>query len=249
MGQSRIATLRLIKISEEVGELKVLDPDDILKTCIIFFSFSKSKSANFPIALSIAQAASVFGQQDLNGRTIYWSGFANTFTDLTKAAELLRLAGNWVGARAIVNGSTITKPFNTYLTLACYLEGMQCANQPSHCHQLIEDPFHPNYDMTTQRVNIRFDIFSQFSINKTNNEPIKRYIFPCKKMLSFSPFHARFSFKKTGIIKPHDEIDAAAVEYGISVCPYFNVKDFREFSVMDITVENVNEYLLTRKND
>jgi hypothetical protein len=212
----------------KAGDLQITDPNEVLKECIVFFAFPKSRSANFPIALSLAQAATAYGEQDVSGRTLYWAGFTKSISDLEKATELLRLAGSWVGTMAKINGCKVTKPFNAYLTISCYLEGLQCSNQAAHCHKLIDDPFHPDYEIMSQTVKQRTTLRSCTSNTIQFDEKIKQYIFPCKRMLEFSMFHPVFSFKEVHQIEPQDQIQAAAVEYGISVCPFFEATAFSE---------------------
>lgn len=219
------------------GELQIIDSDDILKGCIVFFAFPKSKSANFPIALSIAQAGAAYGEQNVNGRILYWTGFKNSIKDIEKAAELLRLAGSWVGSMAKINGCNITKPFNAYLTLSCYLKGVQSSNRFAYCHKIIEDPFHPDYDVITQKIKLKPLFAFDFSHTKYVTEKARKHVFPCKKMLESSPFHQQFKFNQLPNVLPHEEIEAAAIEYGINICPFFAPKDFRE-------IENMNSDLI-----
>ncbi len=223
MDNSQSLTLQL-----KAGDIQITDPNEILKECIVFFAFPKSRSANFPIALSLAQAATAYGEQDVGGRTLYWAGFIKSISDLEKAAELLRLAGGWVGTMAKVNGCKVTNSFNAYLTISCYLEGLQCSKQAAHCHKLIDDPFHPHYEVMSQTVKQRTPFRSSYSSTIQSHEIIKKYVFPCKRMLEFSMFHPIFSFKNAHQIEPKYQIQAAAVEYGISICPFFNANAFTE---------------------
>jgi hypothetical protein len=68
MANSHSLTLQI-----KAGNIQITDPKDILKDCIVFFAFPKSRSANFPIALRLAQAATAYGEQDVSGRILYWA--------------------------------------------------------------------------------------------------------------------------------------------------------------------------------
>ncbi|MFH0785019.1 MAG: hypothetical protein V2B20_24105 [Pseudomonadota bacterium] len=234
-----------INLQLKAGDIQITDPKEVLKECIIFFAFPKSRSANFPIALSLAQAATAYGEQDVSGRTLYWAGFTKSISDLEKAAELLRLAGSWVGTMAKVSGCKVTKPFNAYLTISCYLEGLQCSNQAAHCHKLIDDPFHPDYDVMSETVKQKAPLRSCNSDTIQFDEKIKRYSFPCKRMLEFSMFHPTFRFNDVHQIEPQDQIQAAAVEYGISACPFFEVTAFAEVGFRCVETEEVITSQLT----
>ena len=59
-------------------------------------------------------------------------------------------------------------------------------------------------------------------------EEIKQFVFPCKWMLESSLYHPQFGFKKVQHITPQEQIDAAAVDYGVSVCPFFDAQAFKE---------------------
>lgn len=210
------------------GELKIVDPESLLNACVIFCAFPKSRSANFPIALGLAKSASVYGEQSIEGRMLYWAGFRKTSSDLKTAAELMRLSGDWVGAITRINGHTLKRPFNAYLTLSCYQEGVQCTNTAAHCNRVIDDPFHPNYDSYSQKVK-RPDSTPLFQTNYLETEEeIKEFVFPCKKMLEQSIAHPQFTFKRRHAVSGQEQIQAAAVEYGISICPLFDAASFRE---------------------
>lgn len=221
----------------KAGNIEITDSTEILNACIVFFAFPKSRSNNFPIALSLAQAATAYGEQDINGRTLYWAGFTKSISDLERAAELLRLAGSWVGTMTRINGCKVTKPFNAYLTISCYLEGLQCSKQSAHCYKLIDDPFHPNYEAMSQTVRQKTHIRSNSSNTIESDEEIKQYIFPCKRMLQSSIFHPQFSFKNTHQVTYQDQIQAAAVEYGLSICPFFDATVFREVGTRKMKTE------------
>ena len=223
MTNSHSLTLQL-----KAGDIQIVDPNDILKNCIVFFAFPKSRSDNFPIALSLAQAATAYGEQDVGGRILYWAGFTKSISDLEKATELLRLAGSWVGAMAKINGCKVTNPINAYLTLSCFQEGLQCTTQSAHCHQLIDDAFHPDFDVMTQTVKHRTRLRSNSNNSIEVDKKNKQYVFPCKQMLEFSMFHPRFSFKNVHQISHQEQIQAAAVEYGMSLCPFFDATAFIE---------------------
>ena len=239
MADSHILALQL-----KGGDFQIIDPKETLKECIVFFAFPKSRSANFPIAIGLAQAATAYGEQDVNGRTLYWAGFTKSISDMEKAAELLRLAGSWVGTMAKVNGCKVTKPFNAYLTISCYLEGLQCAKQTVHCHKLIDDPFHPHYDAMSQTVKKITPFRSSHTASIQSHEKIGKFVFPCKRMLEFSSFHPIFRFKDAHQIEPEHQIQAAAVEYGISICPFFDASVFAEVGSRTIeTEEPIHPYV------
>ena len=220
----------------KAGEIEVIDPQNILNKCLIFFAFPKSKSANFPIARSLAQAATAYGEQDVDGRTLYWAGFTNSTSDLEKAAELIRLAGGWAGSMTRINGKNVTRDSTVYFVISCYLQAIQCTNKSAHCHKVIDDPFHPRYDIASQAVKLYTNYLEPE--NKKDYEDVKQYVFPCKRMLEFSMFHPRFSFKKTHGVPPCDQIQAAAVEYGMSICPYFDATEFKEIDTRKIKIED-----------
>jgi hypothetical protein len=165
------------------------------------------------------------------------AGFTKAISELEKAAELLRLAGNWVGSMAKINGCKVNSPMNAYFTISCYLEGLQCSNHFAHCHKLIDDPFHSNYDVMSQTVRQKTYPRSNSSDAIEFDEEIKQYVFPCKRMLEFSMFHPQFAFKNVRQITPQEQIQAAAVEYGISMCPFFDATAFTEVGTRKMKME------------
>ena len=220
--------------------LQVEDSASALKDCVVFFAFPRSRSANFPIALQISQAATAHGEQNLYGRILYWAGFKNTIGDLQKAAELIRLAGTWAGAITRINGSSVAEPFKAYLTISCYLKGLQCTDQAAHCHEIIDDPFHKDYDPISRKVKSRRSSRPTDSVEFV--EKIKRYVFPCKRMLEFSTYHSPFSFKEMHQVAHRDQIQAAAVEFGQSICPFFDPNVFAEIGIREMLTEEAISY-------
>lgn len=217
-----------IRLEFKAGELEVSDPNNVLKECTIFFAFPKSRSANFPIALGLAKSATAYGEQSIEGRTLYWAGFTLSPNDLKSAAELLRLAGGWVGTMAKINGHRISNPFNAYLTLSCYQEALQCSSQAAHCHKIIDDPFHKDYDSYSQTVKDKVNYFMDEGNYLETTEEVKEFVYPCKKMLESSMFHPQFNFKRVHQVSEQEQIQAAAVQYGISICPFFDASSFQE---------------------
>lgn len=231
-------------LERRAGEIEIYDPQNVLKGCAIFFAFPKSRSANFPIAIGLAKSATVYGEQPVEGRMLYWAGFTKSQSDLKVAAELIRLAGSWVGAITRINGHNVKSPFNAYLTLSCYQEALQCTSQVAHCHKVIDDPFHPNYESHSQKVKEVTNLFLDEENSLETEEEIKEFSFPCKKMLESSMFHSQFKFGRSYGASSQEQIQAAAVEYGISICPFFDANSFSQVGShkrkIRIPIRNVN---------
>jgi hypothetical protein len=217
-----------LSLELRAGEIQISGPQSVLQECVIFFAFPKSRSANLPIALGLAKSATAYGEQLIEGKILYWAGFTKSPKDLKVAAELIRLAGNWAGAITRIYGRNIKRPFNAYLTLTCYEEALQCTSQAAHCHRIIDDPFHPKYDAYSQKVNLYNSPILGDENSLEREEEIKEFVFPCKKMLDSSMFHPLFKFIKSYGVSSYEQIQAAAVEYGISFCPFFDAQSFKE---------------------
>lgn len=212
---------------KEAG-VSILDVQNTLKECTIFFAFPRSRSANFPIALGLAKGATAYGEQTIEGRILYWAGFTLSPSDLKAAAELLRLAGGWVGTITRINGHDVPNAFNASLTLSCYQQALQCSNHAAHCHRIIDDPFHKDYDSFSQKVRPFYDSLLSAGDYLETTEEIKEFVFPCKRMLESSMFHPLFQFKRVHQVSNEEQIQADAVEYGISICPFLDASAFQE---------------------
>jgi len=236
-GASDVNASPALTIRLQDGQLQLIDPLDVLKDCAIFIIFPDSRSENLPIAISLAQSTTVYGEQKVGGRTMHWAGITSTLEDLKRGAELLRLAGSWKGTMTQINGEFVSDPFNAYLTISCYLEGRQCTSQTAHCHRVIDDPFHRNFDAFTQTVKIDPTYRpSPGDVAVVATEHVKQYAFPCKRMLMQSQFHPQFKFEQAHRTAPQDHIQAAAVEYGINICPFFDSTKFQEVGVRKVEV-------------
>jgi hypothetical protein len=55
-------------------------------------------------------------------------------------------------------------------------------------------------------------------------------------MLMQSQFHPQFKFEQAHRTSPQDHIQAAAVEYGINICPFFDSTKFQEVGVREVEV-------------
>jgi hypothetical protein len=208
--------------------LQLMDQMDRLKMCVLFFAFPDSRSANLPIAISLAKAATAYGEQEIAGRTLHFAGFTQSVEDLERAAELLRLAGNWKGTLTRVAGKLVGDALKAYLTIVCYLEARRCVSQSAHCHIVIDDPFHPEFDPFSNQVKpLTVQLASDLD-TIVRNECVKQYVFPCKRMLMHSLFHTRFEFSKEHLATPAEYIQASAVESAIDICPFFDPFAFQE---------------------
>lgn len=236
-GASDVNAYPTLSIRLQDGRLHLVDPLDVLRECVIFIVFPNSRSANLPIAISLAQSTTVYGELDVGGQTMHWAGVTSALEDLKRGAELLRLAGSWKGTMTRINGEFVSDPFNAYLTISCYIKGQQCASQAAHCHRVIDDPFHQNFDAFTQTV--KFDTTyrpNPGDVTVVATEHVKQYAFPCKRMLMQSQFHPQFNFEQVHRTAPQDHIQAAAVEYGINICPFFDSSKFQEVGAREVEV-------------
>ena len=236
-GASDVNACPTLTIRLQDGQLHLVDPLDVLKECVIFIIFPNSRSANLPIAISLAQSTTVYGEQKVGGRTMHWAGVTSALEDLKRGAELLRLAGSWKGTMTQINGEFVSDPFNAYLTFSCYLQGRQCASQAAHCHRVIDDPFHQNFDTFTQTVKIDPKYRPNLGdVVVVATDHVKQYAFPCKRMLEQSLFHSQLKFEQAHRAAPQDHIQAAAVEYGINICPFFDSSKFQEVGAREVEV-------------
>jgi len=183
-----------ISICISDGNLQVSDPLDALKDCIVFVAFPNSRSANLPLAVSLARSFSICGEQDIGGRILHWAGVTSQLYDLKRGAELIRIAGSWKGAMVRVKGASVENPFNAFLTISCYLQARQCTSQAAHCHKVIDDPFHRYFNASTLKVCYPDENISTARGALMVTEHVKQYAFPCKQMLRFSMFHTQFRF-------------------------------------------------------
>ncbi len=104
-GASDVNASPALTIRLQDGQLQLIEPLDVLKDCAIFIIFPESRSENLPIAISLAQSTTVYGEQKVGGRTMHWAGITSTLEDLKRGAELLRLAGSWKGTMTQINDS------------------------------------------------------------------------------------------------------------------------------------------------
>ncbi len=222
------ASPRVLALSAAMQyETETLDPFRESIDALVVIVFPKADSPHLPFVLSIAQQASRFALTDIGGKGMYVAAFAKEQSDAGRALAVLQRVAGWKGVSVFVRGRMLKLDYNVGLMLDCYLGSCACRDPRAHCQRVIDDPSHePPGAASHRHVSLRRESMSQREIQ------VKRYIFPCQKLLTqmrFEPDHPS-SYA--------DQIQAAGVTHMCGRCPRFDPDDFQEIGVRSYFVED-----------
>lgn len=191
---------------------------------LIAISFPKSSSTLYPLAVNIAQGASLYDEIPLGSRLVHLVVFTRTREDAGRARSLIQYTSGWKGVQIFAGGKLIQNTWQVTQVLECFLEASACKDWTAHCHRVIDDPYVNNPDEQS----LSFTITMSDKPHFKEAIPIDRYIFPC------SFLNGRFKFQTDHPAKPEDQIQAKAVESGCDWCPYFDPSQYRKIGTRKI---------------
>lgn len=180
--------------------LHTLIRDETLRGANILFTvgFSRSRSANYELATSLARQAEIYHQVEEGKTEAHMASFANTIEQIEVGLHLLSVIYNWNSSLFCVRGRVRSMWIASTMVLGCYKTALMTENQVAHCWVPIDDP----------SVEREYSALTELMPNKV--------IFPCRLL------HPYFSFEHGGQVGLRDQIHARAVERDYDWCPYFN---------------------------
>jgi hypothetical protein len=214
------------KSNKNIATIK--DPIAESFDCLLVVVFSKSRSKNFPLAMSVCGNLDKFWAIDVGGKEAYFACFDKNQIDAARAVVLLGYVGSWKGVQIFSQGKLLNDAYEVESVLECYTESGSCRSLSSHCHRVIDDPFSDEVvDDLSMGITIRV---TEDPVYKYEVE-VDRYLFPCKYLLS------RFYLQKDHPSSPQDQIQAGAVEEGCNWCPNFSPDEWKKVGVKKIVKE------------
>jgi hypothetical protein len=205
------------EIAKHNPQMEIVDPLQDSIGCLLVIAFPKSSSRNYPLAVSVAEAAERYAVIAIGGKPMHVAAFGKTQADAGKALALLEYTHGWKGKLIFSRGRMIQNSYEVSQIVRCFLEACLCRDRKAHCYQIIDEPFSVVQDM---RMSI--------SITLVEKPPIKqeiqvdRYAFPCKFLFPW------FKFQEGHPSSWQDQIQAAGVRRGCDVCPHFVADDFKK---------------------
>lgn len=203
-----------------------IDPFKASIDALLVVAFGKSSSRSFPIALSIAQAASKYGVFEIGGSQLHLAIFGRTQEDAGRAHALLGLAAPWKSTMVFCRGQLLAKTSSVENVLSCYLDSFSCESQSAHCHKIIDDP------MAMRPRSAYATIFTAADGTIQSSRPkqfeIKRMALPCK-LLHWTVIDRNHT------ATPEEQIQAGGVKAGVHVCPRFRPNDYQQAGTSIVT--------------
>jgi hypothetical protein len=187
--------------------------------------FPKSTSKNYPLAVNIAKGAAYHDAKVIDGIWVNYTVFSKTREQAGRLQALLDYIAEWKGIQVFVNGQLEKDLIKVNRVLVCYLKASNCTDWRAHCFKVIDDPLSEEPDKSGLGMTIR--ITDKPPMSKVAVE-IDQYVFPCSLIYHYKVFQANHPSSM------EDQIQAEAVRYGCSWCPFFDPANFKKSGVRHV---------------
>jgi len=169
--------------------------------------FHKSKSVNYPIALSFAKLCTSYAEITLEGAVVNCVAAKPDPSDYSSAAAIIRLAMEWKGTLVMSHGKVLpNRTISSILGIIdCYQDACSCGNYRANCFGVYEAPF---------------DAYNYSSAKRI------RYLFPCKRLRADS-CSVHIHINTALPIPMSEQIFACGLSHGYTICPCFHPDEFR----------------------
>ena len=188
------------------------------RDCFLVVVFTNVKSPNYDHAVSVAQGAEHYATTAVGKSVFHIAAFGKSQDQVGRLLALLGLIANWTTVQYFSRGrALITRNERNRAddVAQCYHSALSCNDYKAHCHVVTDRVFK---DRRSQAAKMRIDLNQILSDVKES----PRYVVPCR-LISGYPW----------IDTDHpstweNQLQAAAVERGAHVCPYFDVSAFEQ---------------------
>ncbi|GEA64900.1 hypothetical protein QUG64_04060 [Acinetobacter lwoffii] len=184
-------------------------------------AFPKSKSRNFPAALSLAKLADEF-EEKIDGKAVYYiSTFSINQKNCSLLIALLDLAIDWKGVHIFLDGKPLNRSRYLAEMLRCYRNSFRVKDHKAYCFEIKEDLGSPNYGSMIFELRIINE--NDTLLSKESDKKPTQWIYPCKQLSGAARF-----LNKCHPASLQDQLQAKAVEVSCDLCPNFNAYDLQE---------------------
>jgi hypothetical protein len=204
-----------------------VDPFVLSSECLLVVAFAKSNSKNYAFAMTIAEGAAGFTTALFGGAPMHVAAFARSQADVGRALALLSYVGGWKGTLVFAQGRLVQNRYQVVQVLNCFHAACACTDPQAHCACVMDDPFIER--PTSMGLSMTITLV-------TNPVPQKevlldRYVFPCNLL------KRQFRFEMGHPSSPQNQIEAAAIARGTTICPYFDASGFRMTTPRTVLVD------------
>jgi hypothetical protein len=171
--------------------------------------FQTNRKANFQSVLKLCRRKAEVIEAPLDAKTsAYVVLFASNHAMIKLAAAVIDeiRTENW--KFTVFAGGRITARYLVTNLINCYLQAKQCRNHKSHC-TIVDVPF--TEDDTRLKLNL-----------DKSGDPVldEEWLIPCRHM------NHLLRLKRSDPIPPAERFEAAAIEAGVTICPFFTSEGF-----------------------
>ncbi|HEY4761799.1 MAG TPA: hypothetical protein VIH42_14570 [Thermoguttaceae bacterium] len=191
-----------------LGQDEIAAAAGIIDRFFLVIIFGKTNSYVYEQAVNIAKSATHYSEIKSKKNILHVAAFEATRASAKPALMLARYIEGWKSAYIFTKGQ-ITSSYRAVMTLNCYTVATECVDYSAHCHEVIDDL---NADQ------------HHYYIRDGLVQDIKKYLFPCKLLRSY------FRFQPKHPSGTYAQIQAAAVSFGCSWCPYFDEKNYKQIN-------------------
>lgn len=190
--------------------------------------FKKSSSRNYSSAVSLAQKAAAYKEQEIDGVQYHIAAYSCDPKQFTLASVLIDFVWEWKSTIIVAGGRRLHSRYVLSRLAACVGTASRCADPRAHCCEVVrrafmEDPYAPISFMMLQ---IRMP--GEIPVQPPAPEPQPGYVTPCR-LLSLAGTLSRHHPST-----PEAQIESLAKREFVDICPFFDPGQFRK-------IENINE--------
>lgn len=188
--------------------------------------FPRSTASSYAMCVALAQQAIAYRHLSSGRSEYHLAAFGNAQAGL--AVLLLEQLHGKAGVSVFVNGRALRGPWDAMHLLRCVSQADQCADWKAHCHMVVNDSalFSDMHVPTRIAPHVIVEGRAAYSSRQrdTDAAPVERWIVPCSFL--YAKRGMRLSMRHPS--SPADQIQAAAVEHGCTVCPRFNARGVKK---------------------
>ena len=183
--------------------------------------FPKTRSAAYDAAVSAAQKADLYTEQQVGKSLFHLAGFGRAREQVSLALMVIRHMRGIKGFQACGRGAEVMDRFQIEKVLTCYIQAAGCADARAHCHVVVDER-----TLFAVGGGVCDSLYSTIhvSIGRSGTPKglewvtsIGQRTFPCRYLLT-----RNFRLQPDHPSSEADQIQAGAAREGCDWCPNFN---------------------------
>lgn len=190
--------------------------------------FRKSSSRNYSSAVSLAQKAAAYKEQEIDGVLYHVAAFSRDPKQFMLASVLTDFVAEWKSTIIVAGGRRLHSRYVLSRLAACLGAASVCADPRAHCCQVVRRVFMEDSYTPISFTMLQIRMPGEIPVQQPPPEPQPGYITPCRLL----PLSGTLSRHHPAT--PGAQIESLAKRDFVDICPFFDPSQFQE-------IENINE--------